>query len=49
MIENIISSNNKREINYSLNALKCVAIFAVITMHSGIYYWGGETLERLLF
>lgn len=42
MAENVFSTVNKRKINYSLNALKCVAIFAVITMHSGVYHWGGD-------
>lgn len=41
-MENVVSGNNKRGINYSINALKCLAIFAVIIIHCGLYRWEGD-------
>ena len=47
-MKNVISTNNKSEINYSINALKCIAIFAVIIIHSGIYHVEGDIGKALV-
>lgn len=42
MMKNVVSGNDKKAINYSINALKCIAIFAVIIIHCRLYRWEGD-------
>ena len=41
--------NDKKEINFSINVIKCLAIFSVIIIHCGIFSLGrkGTVIEGL--